>query len=151
MNLDSGNPGGHLGQAIPGRIPFLSLEIPSGEEARSRKATQDPFRYEFRILSSTLGNLPAETGLRFMPGFPYRVERQERSGSWLLVGGCVAIDEHRLCFYLDEGYCVVSLGESVVPGKEFLFGWWSPDRVSEKKDFVDPVGAWVAESQGPVR
>lgn len=149
MNLD-GNPGGHLGQAIPGPLPFLSLDSPGEGRARHRQASEDPFRYEFKILSSTLGKLPAESGLRFLPGFPYRVERREDGGPWQLVGGCVAIGDRSLCFYLDEGYCVVSLNESVVPGREFLFGRWSPDRVSEKKG-ADPVGAWVAESQGPVR
>lgn len=68
---------------------------------------------------------------------------------WTPLGLCAEPGNDKLCFTGPWGYSEVALGEQADPeGKERHFGFWEIPKYSDGG--VDPVGAWVAESQGPV-
>jgi hypothetical protein len=148
MSLHPQNHGGARELAPPDFTPFLRLEARGGrKEPWNREAqTEDPWVDRWKIMGSTTDKFPPKIEFQFLTCHPYRVERRAgETDPWEPIGGCVVPAEGKLCFYIDEGYCVLSL--YVVMDKKFLFGFWSPDLAFQKQ--TDPVGAWVAEAQGP--
>jgi hypothetical protein len=104
------------------------------------------------ILSSTSADLPKGAELAFGRDGTrpvYARVRKPGEPDWTHLGVCVERGPEKLCFSPTWGYSEVALGEQADPDakREIHFGFW---KAENGDDNVDPVGAWVAESQGPV-